>query len=164
MHTADTSIIFDSHSSTLTISHVRGDEGIVPKQRTWTVVFRGVARSTVLVDGVHSEHTSYDPDTLSLKVQVGVTETDRDIVLSFPQGLHLAENPIENDLFNICNDAQIAYSLKEGANWALEGSGIRALTALRTMSYESKDDKGQAQTQYLPESVIAALEEVLLRS
>lgn len=164
MHTADTSIIFDSHSSTLTISHVRGDEGIVPKQRTWTVVFRGVARSTVLVDGVHSEHTSYDPDTLSLKVQVGVTETDRDIVLSFPQGLHLAENPIDNDLFNICNDAQIAYSLKEGANWALEGSGIRALTALRTMSYESKDDRGQAQTQYLPESVIAALEEVLLRS
>ncbi|MFT8330196.1 TIM-barrel domain-containing protein [Bifidobacterium psychraerophilum] len=164
MNVADTEIRFDSKAGILTIAKASGAEGVVPAKRSWTMVLRGVAPTEVLLDGRSPEHVSYDQKTLSLTVRVPATATDADVVLTFPKGLDIAEDPKDDDLFSICMDAQIAYPLKEGAYYALKESGIRALPKLSTMSYESTDEQGLSHRANLGEGVIGALEEVLLRS
>lgn len=164
MKVADTPITFDSSTSTLTIGHARGEKGIVPEQRIWTVIFRGVAPAEALVSGALDDSTSYDSETLSLTVRLASASTDGDITISFTHGLQIAQNPVNKDVFDICKDAQIAYPLKEGANALLQDNGVRALAALHTLSYESKDEEGNPRQERLTESVTAALEEVLLRS
>jgi alpha-glucosidase (family GH31 glycosyl hydrolase) len=164
MHVADTAMSFDATSGTFVISHAVGAQDVVPKTRKWTVVFRGVAESEVLVDGSPCQNVSYDSATLSLSVEIGSKDSDHDVTVTFPNGLTIAQNPVGEDLFAICKDAQIAYPLKEGANAALEHSGIRALAALRTMTYEYRDASGRSCQTHLPESVVSALEEVLLRN
>ncbi len=163
MRVSDTVMSFDNASSTLTIASAAGDARVTPERRTWTVTFRGVAMSEVQIDGEYSSDTSYDKESLSLTVHVGCKATDKDVTVSFPHGLELAADPVSDDVFAICNDAQIAYPLKEAANAALQEHGTRALPSLKTLSYESKDPNGGIHREELSPSVLSAVEEVLFR-
>ncbi|GAA6122034.1 glycoside hydrolase family 31 protein [Bifidobacterium psychraerophilum] len=165
MHAADTTIRFDAASSTLTIGKATGVRGIVPEQRHWTLVFRGAAPVTkVLVNGAPYEGVTYDDETLSIRVPLDSVPTGQEIEVAFPDGLALANDPVEQDIFSICMDAQIAYPLKEKAHDALRRNGVRALPGLRTMTYQSRDEQGLIHEERLEESVISALEEVLVRN
>lgn len=118
----------------------------------------------VLVNGAPYEGVTYDDETLSVRVPLDSLPTGQEIEVAFPDGLALANDPVEQDIFSICMDAQIAYPLKERAHDALRRNGVRALPGLRTMTYRSRDEQGLIHEERLEESVISALEEVLVRN
>ena len=107
--------------------------------------------------------SSYDAETMSLTVALPAMSSGDDIVITFPEGLTIARNPVEHDVFEICKDAQIAYPLKEDAFNLIRDKGVRGLQTLGTLDYESSDDHGRRRDQ-LPQSIVSAFEEVLLRS
>lgn len=164
MHTSETVFEFDAESSQFVVHKAAGSQGVVPEKRSWTIIFRGVSSAQVLVDGVSPDHIAYDKATLSLTVKLPAMPTDQDITLTFPEGLHIAQNPVEQDVFAICMNAQIAYPLKEGTFNVLRNRGIQGLAHVQTLTYESRDEQGLKKVEYVPNGVIAALEEVLTRS
>lgn len=161
MHVADTAIHFDWKNATLHIDAVHGDAGIVPDSRSWSITIRGVRQTTVTVNGSPAD-ASYDTETLSLTVALPALASTEALVVTFPDGLQIAQNPVEGDIFAICKDAQIAYPLKEEAFNLLRTRGVRALQTLGTLEYVSRDDHGEHHNQ-IPGSVVSAIEEVLLR-
>lgn len=178
MHAADTAITFDWGQASLRIAAAAVVDGaagtevgtgtaadatdIVPARRSWVVTVRGVNDTRAMVNGVACE-TTYDTETMSLNVTVPATSTAEDVVVTFPEGLTIAQNPVEHDVFALCKDAQIAYPLKESAFNALRSKGLRALQTLGTLDYGSRDDHGEHHDR-LPQSFVSAFEEVLLRS
>jgi alpha-glucosidase (family GH31 glycosyl hydrolase) len=163
MHVADTSLRFDSSAATVTIGKARGDAHVVPRERHWTVILRGVSPCPVRVDGSPCSTVSYDSSSLSMSVDIGPTPTSRDVVVTFPEGLHMADDSVEQDLFDVCMDAQIAYPLKDDAYRLVRERGIKALPELRTLAYEEKDDRGAVIRHSLPSGILSAFEEILLR-
>lgn len=173
MLVADTRIDFDFKRSVLTIHAPEGTDGIVPSDRHWTVTFRGVAPvPCVVVNGESYGHAQYDESTLSLTLQQPIDSGLQDIVIEFPQGLVLADNPVERDVYEILRDAQIAYPLKDEAYGLIQKQGLKALPALRTLEYiacgysrlaggPQCEDK---RPNHIPQSVTSALEEVLNRA
>ncbi|MCI1219301.1 MAG: alpha-glucosidase [Bifidobacterium sp.] len=162
MHVADTAISFDWEHAVLRIAGVAGAADAVPQRRSWTITLRGVDNARVAVNAVDCE-SSYDAETMSLTVALPAMSSGDDIVITFPEGLTIARNPVEHDVFEICKDAQIAYPLKEDAFNLIRDKGVRGLQTLGTLDYESSDDHGRRRDQ-LPQSIVSAFEEVLLRS
>ncbi|ROT87524.1 TIM-barrel domain-containing protein [Bifidobacterium mongoliense] len=161
MHTADTTIDFTWDQPSLRIGAVSGDATVVPARRSWQVTFRGVADTAVTLGGTPCE-TTYDAETLSLTVDLPATSVAEDLVLGFPDGLKLAENPVEHDIYALLKDAQMAYTIKEEAYGLLRTRGVKALHTLDTLEYTSRDNHGEHHYR-MPEALTSAIEEILLR-
>lgn len=159
MKTADTTISLDWDKPCLRICAVRGESGLVPASRRWQVVLRGVLPARVQVDGVDCR-ADYDPDTLSLVVTLPERPVGQDQVLTFPEGLDLADNPVRKDVFDICQSAQIANSLKDRVYDLVCSSGVGALRSLETLEYT----RSNGDRQVLSGEFLSALQEVLLRA
>ena len=161
----------DGRSPQFVIEASTGNTSVVPERRDWTLIFRGVARSAMQVivggeawdkDLVGTTVVDYDAETLSLSVKLyGVPSSSRIQVL-FPQGLALAESPTEADCERILFDAQMLYTTKEHAMAQISRYGVAAIPGLRTLEREQRNERDFFQS-HMPESVIGALEEVLLR-
>ena len=162
----------DGRSPQFVIEAPTGNTSVVPERRDWTLIFRGVARSAMQVivggeawdkDLVGTTVVDYDAETLSLSVKLYDVPSSSRIQVLFPQGLALAESPTEADCERILFDAQMLYTTKEHAMAQISRYGVAAIPGLRTLEREQRNERDFFQS-HMPESVIGALEEVLLRS
>lgn len=161
----------DGRSPQFVIEAPTGNTSVVPERRDWTLVFRGVARSAMQVivggeawdkDLVGTTVVDYDAETMSLSVKLVDVPSSSRIQVLFPQGLALAEPPVETDCERILFDAQMLYTTKEHAMAQISRYGVAAIPGLRTLEREQRNERDFFQS-HMPESVIGALEEVLLR-
>lgn len=161
----------DGRSPQFVIEASTGNTSMVPERRDWTLIFRGVARSAMQVivggeawdkDLVGTTVVDYDAETLSLSVKLYDVPSSSRIQVLFPQGLALAESPTEADCERILFDAQMLYTTKEHAMAQISRYGVAAIPGLRTLEREQRNERDFFQS-HMPESVIGALEEVLLR-
>ena len=168
-----------------TVDPVRGDSSdAAPKSRDWTITVRGVARPRIsgnrleslegLENGVqasvgsvdvtlHPADISYDEATMSLTVTVRDVPTDQSLRIAFTDGLEIADNPVERDCYGILLHAQIQFFAKEKALNAIREEGVRAIGSFAALNKKPRFDCDFLDVD-LPESVVSALEEVLLRS
>ena len=162
----------DGRSPQFVIEAPTGNTSVVPERRDWTLIFRGVARSAMQVivggeawdkDLVGTTVVDYDAETMSLSVKLVDVPSSSRIQVLFPQGLALAESPTEADCERILFDAQMLYTTKEHAMAQISRYGVAAIPGLRTLEREQRNERDFFQS-HMPESVIGALEEVLLRS
>ena len=152
----------------LVIGPVRGAGGVVPERRRWTVTLRGVAPAddvAVLVDGAPVDaRTAYDADTLSLEVAVPPASRDARIEVVV-RDARVADDPMLADAFAVLNDAQMEYFTKERAYVLVRDLGPGAIASLHRLEADPGDYGEPAWDQsHKPQSVIAALTEVLNRS
>lgn len=84
--------------------------------------------------------------------------------VTIANGLQIAENPVEQDSLDVLLHAQMPYISKEHAMQAIREQGVRALGALRTFDTAPRFSDELFVTSGMPDSVISALEEILLRS
>ena len=161
----------DGRSPQFVIEAPTGNTSVVPERRDWTLIFRGVARSAMQVivggeawdkDLVGTTVVDYDAETMSLSVKLVDVPSSSRIQVLFPQGLALAEPPTEADCERILFDAQMLYTTKEHAMAQISRYGVAAILGLRTLEREQRNERDFFQS-HMPESVIGALEEVLLR-
>ena len=161
----------DGRSPQFVIEASTGNTSVVPERRDWTLIFRGVARSAMQVivggeawdkDLVGTTVVDYDAETLSLSVKLYDVPSSSRIQVLFPQGLALAESPVEADCERILFAAQMLYTTKEHAMAQISRYGVAAIPGLRTLEREQRNERDFFQS-HMPESVIGALEEVLLR-
>ena len=161
----------DGRSPQFVIEAPTGNTSVVPERRDWTLIFRGVARSAMQVivggeawnkDLVGTTVVDYDAETLSLSVKLYDVPSSSRIQVLFPQGLALAESPTDADCERILFDAQMLYTTKEHAMAQISRYGVAAIPGLRTLEREQRNERDFFQS-HMPESVIGALEEVLLR-
>ena len=153
------------------IEPAAGNTSVVPERRDWTLVFRGVAKATMQVivggeswdkDLVGTTVVDYDEATMSLSVRLYDVPAAARIQVLFPQGLQVAEQPVLKDCERILFDAQMLYTTKEKALSLIQRFGVGALSGLRALEREQKNERDFFQS-HMPETVIGALEEVLLR-
>ena len=161
----------DGRSPQFVIEAPTGNTSVVPERRDWTLIFRGVAQSAMQVivggeawdkDLVGTTVTDYDGETLSLSVRLVDVPTSARIQVVFPSGLEIAPSPVLKDCEGILFDAQMLYTTKEKALGLVQRFGVGALAGMRALEREQKDERDFFQS-HMPETVIGALEEVLLR-
>lgn len=161
----------DGRSPQFVIEAPTGNTSVVPERRDWTLIFRGVARSAMQVivggeawdkDLVGTTVVDYDAETLSLSVKLYDVPSSLRIQVLFPSGLEIAPSPAVKDCERILFDAQMLYTTKEKALGLIQRFGVGALAGLRALEREQKNERDFFQS-HMPETVIGALEEVLLR-
>lgn len=161
----------DGRAPQFVIEPVSGNMSAVPERRDWTLVFRGVSKAAMQVivggeawdkDLVGTSVTDYDGETLSLSVRLVDVPTSARIQVVFPSGLEIAPSPVLKDCERILFDAQMLYTTKEKALGLVQRFGVGALAGMRALEREQKDERDFFQS-HMPETVIGALEEVLLR-
>ena len=101
---------------------------------------------------------------MSLSVVVRDVPSTACLNVTIANGLQIAENPVEEDVRNVLLHAQMPYISKEHAMQAIHEQGVRALGALRTFDVSPRFSNELFVTSGMPDSVISALEEILLRS
>ncbi len=174
-HVADTRMSFDwknaDNTTQFTVSPVEGCAVAIPAQRNWEVVFRGVAQPDmqnvrIEIDGkaCDTAEITYDQQTLSLSVVVRDVPSTACLNVTISDGLQIAENSVEQDVLDVLLHAQMPYISKEHAMQTIREQGVRALGALRTFDTAPRFSNELFGTSGMPDSVISALEEILLRS
>lgn len=171
----------DSSRAVFTIHRPEGQLSSLPEQRQWTLIVRGVAPSNPEIwkditlsckqpgraaANLSSSQIgiSYDDDNLSLSLVLPPLPRDGEITLAVPRtAAKIADNPYQSDCFTILYDAQIPFLTKGKAMDAIDRDGAGAIPALRTLT-SSRSDPSSILYSSLPQTVLAALEEVLLRS
>ena len=174
-HVADTRMSLDwkntDNATQFTISPVEGCAEAIPAQRNWEIVFRGVAQpdtQNVRIEiggkACNTAEITYDQQTLSLSVVVRDVPSTACLNVTIADGLQIAENSVEQDVLDVLLHAQMPYISKEHAMQAIREQGVRALGALRTFDTAPRFSNELFVTSGMPDSVISALEEILLRS
>ena len=168
--------IWDEGDVVFIVDAVRGASDAVPSHRDWTIVFRGVGfvgsgpldgggeagRITARVNGLPVPMSvTYDKASLSLSVTVrGVPSADT-MWLRIPTSLiALAGNPVEDDVRSLLMSAQMSNVGKDLAYDALMSQGTLGLATVRSYGGAGEDGDDEA---HVPDSVMAALEEIMLR-
>ena len=164
-------------STVFTVDPVCGDGAdAAPQSREWTITVRGVARPApsplescahVTVGNktvaVSPSDIAYDEAAMSLTLTVRDVPTRQQMRVVFTDGLRIAQNPVEQDCYEILLHAQIQFLAKEKALTAIREEGVHAIGSFAAINKGPRFD-GDFLTVDLPESVVSALEEVLLRS
>ena len=160
----------ESGPTVFRIAPAAGAIDVLPDERSWELVFRGVAPEsqdglTVTVDGRSVEaETSYDWATLSLKVRVPAASPKSGVEVAFPAGLPVADDPLEADAFAVLRDAQMYYLTKENAYKAVQEQGRNALAALGALENLKGVGERESYDSHMPQPVLRALTEVLTRN
>lgn len=159
-------------ATVFTVSAVEGDAVAVPAVRDWTIVFRGVARPDaeqaqslqVFVDGHSAVATMhYDESTLSLSVTVAAVSASAPVEIRFAKPLGIASNPALEDCRQILLESQMSNVGKDLAWEAINRQGAAALASMPALDVQP-GAHDPILTSHVPQSVIAALTEPLLRS
>lgn len=155
-------------STDFVVSPANGDISCLPHTRDWTIVFRGVADTdptmiTATVDGVETaHHTSYDIDTLSLSVTVRNVPVTGSLSIHTDQPLQFGTDQTVEDCRRILLASQMSNPGKDFAFDMIRRHGTLALTGLTSMGTQGDGSSSAASS--MPQSVISALTEVLLRT
>lgn len=160
----------DGKAASFRITPVSGAADVVPDRRNWDLVFRGVAPEsanglTVSINGVLVKaKTSYDRGSLSLTVRLSDVESSAAVEVEFPEGIIVAANPTADDAFAVLKTAQVHYRTKELAYKMIQHSGSAALAGLGTLNISTDGIRKTLEISRMPDTLIRALAEVLLRS
>ena len=119
------------------IGRAEGNCSVIPKYRTWKLVFIGVERSTVEVtkDGEAVEASvSYCDYTSSLIIEIPEISVEKEICVVFPKSLSMAEQNITEHCFKILEKAQMDYNAKAKAMDVINKMGKKAVASLMSMN------------------------------
>lgn len=181
MKKAITPLVFDWTRRTFTIKPATGFPQVIPADREWTIVFRGVAnpmnsktssgRLPALVNGRKiMVHADYDPSTFSLSVNLGQVGPTGEAHITLPS-LKIAGNPMVDDAFQLLSTANLPYYTSETLLDEIRGNGRGAVAALDALEIDPEKDSGVRATyerglirSHVPAAVASALTEILLRS
>lgn len=182
IRTATTPLAFDWDAGTFTIGAVKGarDASVVPANRAWSVVFRGVANPfsdgasegevRVRVNGEeHQAHATYDAHALSLVVELEHVDPHQSAQVLVP-GLRVADNPVEQDSFAVLSRSDMPNMTKETLMTEIRQEGSAAAISLDALESDPARDQvapGFSMRgllgSHVPRAVASALLEVLLR-
>ena len=123
----------------------------------------------VFVDGRQADaEISYDKQTLSLEIKILNVSIADQIRVAVRGGLHIADDPVDRDVFELLLRAQVPYIAKDKAFDAVRTHGIGAVGTLSSLSYDHSRRNGVWQDipvsdTAMPAAVIQAVEEILSR-
>lgn len=181
IRTAVTTLSQDWSTRTITISAVDGAADVVPADRTWTIVLRGVANplpsgatEAQLPATVGSAEMTvsarYDEATLSLSIELGVLAANQSASIQI-EGLQVASNPIRTDSMAVLYEADMPYVSKDALWREINENGVQAIASLDALDRDPQQDqsveaihKHGIMGSSVPASVRSALMEVLARS
>lgn len=122
-----------SEEDTFVIGKALGNLSVLPENRSWKVVFMGVDKASckVTADGEEiAVKVSYDADTAALTVEVPETAVTKEIVITFTDGIAIAENDLAKRCFTLLEKAQIPYDVKSAVQTAVETMGKDCMSTL----------------------------------
>lgn len=122
---------------TFTIGKALGNVSVIPESRSWKVVFMGVEKACckVTADGEEvAVKVSYDKAIAALTVEVPETAVGKEIVITFADGISLAENDLAGRCYAMLDKAQIPYNLKSAIQTVVEKMGKDGIGTLATMN------------------------------
>lgn len=122
---------------TFTIGKALGNVSVIPESRSWKVVFMGVEKACckVTADGEEvAVKVSYDKAIAALTVEVPETAVGKEIVITFADGISLAENDLVGRCYAMLDKAQIPYNLKSAIQAVVEKMGKDGVATLATMN------------------------------
>lgn len=122
---------------TFTIGKALGNVSVIPESRSWKVVFMGVEKACckVTADGEEvAVKVSYDKAIAALTVEVPETAVGKEIVITFADGISLAENDLAGRCYAMLDKAQIPYNLKSAIQAVVEKMGKDGVATLTTMN------------------------------
>lgn len=122
---------------TFTIGKALGNVSVIPESRSWKVVFMGVEKACckVTADGEEvAVKVSYDKAIAALTVEVPETAVGKEIVITFADGISLAENDLVGRCYAMLDKAQIPYNLKSAIQAVVEKMGKDGIGTLATMN------------------------------
>ena len=121
----------------ISLSSLPESTPFVPESRSWKVVFMGVEKACckVTADGEEvAVKVSYDKAIAALTVEVPETAVGKEIVITFADGISLAENDLAGRCYAMLDKAQIPYNLKSAIQAVVEKMGKDGIGTLATMN------------------------------
>lgn len=118
------------------IGKATGNLSVLPPSRTWKLVFTAAAPAVpaVTADGASlSSKVSYDEACSCLIVEIPETEIEKEICITFPHGLALADHKIADRCYRLLEKAQIEYNLKSRIYDIVKKQGASSTAALAAL-------------------------------
>lgn len=122
------------------IGKAKGNLEVVPKERTWKLVFMASTCCTPAVTADGEEITakvSYERETSSLCVEIPKTSVEKEICISFPEDFSLTENNLSERCFQVLEKAQMEYNLKSKIYEIIQRQGADCIASLAALQLNS---------------------------
>lgn len=126
---------FDWRAGIFSIDGAEGELDVVPAARHYTVVLVGAREAQV-----ERFATNYDPVTNSLFIDVGEVSTAEGATVTFSSELVLHDNAVEQRVFDLLDQAEISFELKQDVMDVLERNSTAARRMSALMSMRLDDD------------------------
>lgn len=126
-------------NAAFTIGAARGNLDVIPKSRTWKVIFYGASEETVTVFAGEKQiepSVSYDRERSLLSVTLPEIAVTEEIILTFPERLCCQESEITQYCYPILERAQMDYGVKEAVWNAVKEGKEKARAYLWEASLE----------------------------
>jgi hypothetical protein len=168
----ETTISFDWLVDEARLNILPGTKNLqyLPNYRDWKIILRGVEQTgaRVWVDGTEIPcDLSYDDATSSVCVSIQQVQQSSHVEISFSNtehsGVNMRSQHVRDEVFDILFDAQMPYLTKEKVLTMVETEGVQCLSGLKSLNRGPRRT-GDLRWSYLPDSVMAAIQEVMLRS
>lgn len=144
----------DAGASVFSIAPDSAGASFLPESRQYTVCFTGVRDSEYVIVKSESEKIvvkkEYDAQSRTLSVVIPAQLVSAHVEICFPDGLFLAKNRTNENLYELLNDCAIAYELKEQIYHTVLSAADPASAIC------------ELQTMQLPTELLGALMEVML--
>ena len=118
------------------IGKAMGNLSVIPESRSWKLVFMGVDKAMVEVtaDGVSIDaKVTYCRTTTSLIVEIPETSVEKEISVTFMEGLVLAELDLEERCYKMLEKAQMEYNVKSKIMENVKKQGRNAVASIAAM-------------------------------
>lgn len=127
----------------LTIRGYTGHPSVVPERRNYILKFAGLSDAGDISvscgnDTVPFEKKCHKPSN-TLELIVNAVETNKELTVLLGSHEKIAENNVEEELFNLLNKAQIEFDLKSTIYWTIKNHTDKAqkLAALQVLNLEN---------------------------
>lgn len=134
---AATKLTFKNDSTAeFRIEKATGNLSVLPSSRTWKLVFTATAPATPVVaaDGeVLSSKVSYDKESSCLIIEIPETDIEKEICITFPDGLALADQNLTDRCYRLLEKAQIEYNMKSRIYDIVKKQGADSTASLASL-------------------------------
>lgn len=136
---ASTGLIWRHREKTFVIQKAAGNLDVLPRERSWKLVFAGAGRADISVTVGQEQRAvqaSYDKERSMLVVEIPETPVDQEICVTFPNGLALAETDLAGHSYKRLEKAQIGYDVKARILDTVREQGRDAVASLLSMELD----------------------------
>ena len=139
---ADTEMTFRwDEKAVFTIGAAKGNTLVIPQERSYTLEITGVTESpvTVLANGRQAgADVSYDERKHTLTVRIPKRAVTEEVIVSFEDGVELAENDVVSETFAYLEKTQLEYNLKEEIYFIVRDAknALQAVSALQALGLD----------------------------